>query len=253
MYFLKTKEEIKILKEGGKILSKILNRLKKEIKPSLSAKELDDLAYKLIKESGGEPAFLNYKPDFALKPFPYSLCVSINDVVVHGLPLKDLILKEGDIVSLDLGLKYKGLYTDMALTVGVKKIKPIYQKMIKVTRQSLERAISKAREGNTLGDIGYEIENWVRKNGFVVIKDLVGHGVGYKPHEEPVVYNFGEKGKGLVLKEGMVLAIEPMVTLKNGAIRENSDGSFSTLNGEVAVHFEKTIAVSKTKAIVITP
>lgn len=253
MISLKTKEEIKILSEGGKILSRILKRIQREVKPGISAKELNDLAYKLIKESGGEPSFLNYQPDFAQKPFPYSLCVSVNEVIVHGLPKEGLKLKEGDIVSLDLGLKYKNLYTDMALTTGVGKIKPIYKKMIKVCSEALRKAIKVAKIGYTLGDVGWIIKDYVERNGFVVIKDLVGHGVGYKPHEDPIVYNYGEKGKGIILKEGMVLAIEPMITLKNGAIKENSDGSFETLNGEVAVHFEKTIAILKKKTIVITP
>lgn len=250
---IKSKEEIKILSIGGKILSRILKRLAKEAREGVSAQFLDNLAYKLIKESGGEPSFLNYQPDFAKAPFPYSLCVSVNEVVVHGLPKENLIFKNGDIVSLDLGLKYKNLYTDMALTVGIGKIDPLYQKMIKVCREALNQAIKVAKHKNTLGDIGWAIESFVRKNGFIVIKDLVGHGVGYKPHEDPIVYNYGERHKGLTLLEGMVLAIEPMITLKNGAVKENSDGSFSTLNNEIAVHFEKTIAIGKNKAVVITP
>lgn len=253
MISFKTKEEIKILLEGGKILSRILNRIKKEVKKGASAKYLNDLAYKLIKENGGEPSFLNYQPEFAQKPFPYSLCVSVNETIVHGLPKEDLKFKEGDVVSLDLGLKYKNLYTDMALTIGVAKIKPIYQKMIKVCNGALKQAIKAAKYNNSLGDIGRTIENYVSSNGFVVIKDLVGHGVGYKPHEDPIVYNYGEKGKGIILKEGMVLAIEPMITLRNGAIKESTDGSFKTLNNEVAVHFEKTIAILKNKTLVITP
>ncbi len=220
-FSIKSLDDIKTLKEGGKILSRILKKVASEVKPNVSAKYLDDLAYKLIKESGGEPAFLNYQPDFAKKPFPFSLCVSINEVVVHGLPLKEVIIKEGDIVSLDLGLKYKNLYTDMALTVGVGKIKPIYKKMMKVCYNALMKAVKIAKVGNTLGDIGWAIESYTKKNGFVVIRDLVGHGVGYKPHEDPLVYNYGEKGKGLILKEGMVLAIEPMITIKSGLVKEN--------------------------------
>jgi len=253
VYSIKTKEEIKILKEGGIILSRILKRVALEAKVGVSAKYLDDFAYKLIKKNGGEPSFLNYKPDFALKPFPNSLCVSLNEVIVHGLPKEDLIFKDGDVVSLDLGLKYKNLFTDMALTIGVGKVKPLYQKMIRVCRGALNESIKTIKANKKIGDIGWTIENYVKKNGFVVVKELVGHGVGYEPHEDPLVYNFGEKNTGLALKEGMVIAIEPMITLKNGTIRENSDGSFSTLNNEVAVHFEKTVAVLKNRVLIITP
>lgn len=253
MIYLKKKEEIRLLKEGGKILSTILKKLKREIKPNISLKQIDDKAFDLIKFFGAEPAFLNYQPSFAKKPFPNSLCVSLNEVIVHGIPSKNIFLKEGDIVSLDLGIKYKGFYTDMALTVGVGKIKKEYQKMIKVGKLALKSAIKICYQGKKLGDIGYTIENTIKRYGFQVIKDLSGHGVGYFLHEDPLVYNFGKKGEGIELKEGMVLAIEPMLTDGSGLIKENEDGSFETIDKKVSVHFEATVAVGKNRGIILTP
>ncbi|MDD3434607.1 MAG: Methionine aminopeptidase 1 [Parcubacteria group bacterium ADurb.Bin305] len=253
MVTLKSREEIKILQEGGKILSSIMAVLQRSVKPGVTALDLDRLAYNLILKKGGFPSFLNYQPDFAQKPFPNSLCVSVNEVIVHGVPTNKIVFKIGDVVSLDLGMRYKNLFTDMAQTVGVVRVSPQYQKMMAVCEEALRRAIKVAKAGNTLGDLGYTIESYVKKNGFAVIQDLVGHGVGYQAHEDPLVFNCGYPHKGLRLEAGMVLALEPMITLKSGAIKENPDGSFSTRNGEVAVHFEKTIAILKNKTLIITP
>ncbi len=253
MIFLKKEEEIKVLKEGGKILSLILKKLSQEVRAGITLDYLDQKAYSLIKSYKAEPAFLNYQPSFASKPFPNSLCVSVNEVIVHGLPKKEIVLKEGDIVSLDLGIKYKGFFTDMAITLGVGKIKEEYKKMINTGKKALKRAIALMREGKRLGDIGFVIEKTITENGFQVIKDLAGHGVGYYVHEDPLVYNFGEKNEGLELKKGMVLAIEPMLTDGCGLIKENQDGSFETLDKKVSVHFEATVAVGKTKGIILTP
>jgi len=253
MIFLKKEEEIEILKEGGKILSLIMKNLKKEVKIGISLEELDKKAYKLIKSYQAEPAFLNYQPSFAQKPFPNSLCVSLNEVIVHGIPYKNIFLKNGDIVSLDLGIKYKGFYTDMAITIGLGKIKKNYQRMILTAKKALKSAISLLKEGKRLGDVGFIIEKTIRNHGFQPIKDLAGHGVGYYLHEEPLVYNFGKPNEGIELKRGMVLAIEPMLTNGCGLIVENEDGSFKTIDEKVAVHFEATVAVGKNKGIVITP
>ena len=195
---------------------------------------------------------MNYQPSFADKPFPATLCTSINEEVVHGIPSEKEILEQGDIISLDIGMEYKGLFTDMAITVGVGKIKPIYEKLIKVTRESLDQAIKASKVNNTLGDVGYAIQKYVEKQGFVVVKGLVGHGVGYSPHEDPVVFNYGTPHEGLKLEEGMVIAIEPMVTFDDGTVKEEKDGSFVTLNGKVSGHFEHTIAITKKGPIVIT-
>ncbi|NCO24900.1 M24 family metallopeptidase, partial [Candidatus Parcubacteria bacterium] len=179
MIHLKNKQDIVILQEGGKRLAKVMKVLRRETKPGVSAAFLDELAYTMIKKYGGYPSFLNYQPDFSNRPFPNSLCVSLNDVIVHGIPRKDIILKPGDLVSLDLGMEYQGLFTDMAITVGLGRMKPEEKRLIETTQKALAVAIKVARPGKTLGDIGYAIENCATKNGFVVIRDLVGHGVGY--------------------------------------------------------------------------
>ena len=252
MIHLKNKQDIIILQEGGKRLAKVMKVLRRETKPGVSAAFLDELAYTMIKKYGGYPSFLNYQPDFSNRPFPNSLCVSLNDVIVHGIPRKDIILKPGDLVSLDLGMEYQGLFTDMAITVGLGRMKPDEKRLIKTTQNALATAIKVARPGNTLGDIGYAIENCATKNGFVVIRDLVGHGVGYAVHEDPPVFNYGEKGKGMKIEAGLVIAIEPMLTYDNGAVKENSDASFATLNGKKACHFEHTVVITKKGPVVLT-
>lgn len=252
MIYFKTAQDISILREGGKKLSLVLKKVTQAVQPGIFTADLDKLAFNLICEYGGKPSFLNYQPSFANKPFPSSLCTSINETVVHGLPSEKKILKQGDVISLDLGMEYKGLFTDMAVTVGVGKIKPVYEKLIKITKVSLLQAIKASKINNTLGDIGYAIQKCVEKEGFVIIKDLVGHGVGYSPHEDPVVFNYGVPHQGLKLDEGMVVAIEPMVTFDNGAVKEEEDGSFVTVNGKVSCHFEHTIAITKKGPIVIT-
>ena len=252
MIHLKNKQDIIILQEGGKRLAKVMKVLRRETKPGVSAAFLDELAYTMIKKYGGYPSFLNYQPDFSNRPFPNSLCVSLNDVIVHGIPRKDIILKPGDLVSLDLGMEYQGLFTDMAITVGLGKIKLEEKRLIETTQKALAVAIKVARPGKTLGDIGYAIENCATKNDFVVIRDLVGHGVGYAVHEDPPIFNYGEKGKGMKIETGLVIAIEPMITFGNGSIKEMSDNSFATLNGKKACHFEHTIAILKNKTIIIT-
>ena len=252
MLRLKNHREIKLLREGGNRLAQIMSELTKEVKPGVSAASLDKLSHSLILNYGGKPSFLNYKPDFANHAFPASICVSLNETIVHGIPKKEMIFFEGDIVSLDLGLCFRGLYTDMAITVGVGKIKPILKKLIKVTKGALGEAIKVSKPGNTLGDIGYAIETYVLKNGFYIIKDLSGHGVGYKCHEEPPVFNYGNQKEGLILQPGMVLAIEPMVAIGCSEIKEKEDGSFITACNQPAAHFENTIAITKNKPIVLT-
>jgi len=251
MVKLKSEEEIKILKEGGKILGEILRDLAKKVKPGVFTKELDWLAENSIKQAGGKPAFKNYKPDFAVRAYPATLCASVNSVVVHGIP-NSQPLQDGDILTLDLGVEYKGLFTDAAITVGVGKISSQAKKLISVTKKSLELAIEQCEVGYTLGDIGYAIEKFVRSRGFKEVRMLTGHGVGYKPHEDPDVLNFGEPGKGMRLKEGMVIAIEPMVSLLSGDVVERFDGSFVTKEECLSAHFEHTIAITAKGPIVLT-
>jgi len=251
MVKLKSEEEIKILKEGGKILGEILRDLAKKVKPGVFTKELDWLAENSIKQAGGKPAFKNYKPDFAVRAYPATLCASVNSVVVHGIP-NSQPLQEGDILTLDLGVEYKGLFTDAAITVGVGKISSQAKKLISVTKKSLELAIEQCEVGYTLGDIGYAIEKFVRSRGFKEVRMLTGHGVGYKPHEDPDVLNFGEPSKGMRLKEGMVIAIEPMVSLLSGDVVERFDGSFVTKEECLSAHFEHTIAITAKGPVVLT-
>jgi methionyl aminopeptidase len=251
MIKLKTEEEIKILKEGGHILAKIIKEVAKKAKAGVTTRELDWLAENLIIKNGGQPSFKNYQPDFSINPFPASLCVSVNNVVVHGIP-NDYILQNGDVVKLDLGMKYKGLYTDMAITVGIGRISPLAKKLISVTKKSLDLAIKAAQEGKTLGDIGFAIQNYVRSHNFYEIRVLTGHGVGYAPHEDPDVLNYGEPGKGLRLKEGLVIAIEPMVAVDTSDVVELFDGSFATKTGCLAAHFEHTIAITSKGPIILT-
>ncbi|MCX6752602.1 MAG: type I methionyl aminopeptidase [Candidatus Nomurabacteria bacterium] len=258
MIIIKTKEEIEILREGGKHLATVLFKLKGKVAPGVSTKDLDSYALKLIREMGDEPAFLNYRPAGAKTPFPASLCVSVNDEVVHGIPSSTRILKEGDIVSLDLGLKHRGLFTDMALTVLVAvpegKINVANQKLLEVTEKALQVGIDAAQAGNTVGDIGYAMENFVHSQGkYGIVEILAGHGVGRAIHEDPFIPNFGKKGKGEKLVPGMVVALEPMINAgtKNVTI-DDDDWTFRTADNKPSAHFEHTILITEEEAEVLT-
>jgi methionyl aminopeptidase len=256
MITIKTAEEIKILREGGKHLAEVLYKVKEKITPGISTKELDTYALKLIKEMEDTPAFLNYRPAGATVSFPASLCVSVNDEVVHGIPNEDRILKEGDIVALDLGLKHKGLFTDMAITVPVGKVNTASQKLIQVTEQALQVGIDNALAGNTVGDIGYAIEHFVhsRKEGkYGIVEILSGHGVGRAVHEDPFIPNFGKRGKGEKLIPGMVLALEPMLNNGTKNVTLDEDGyTFRTADGKKSAHFEHTILITDGEAEILT-
>ena len=240
MIIIKTKEEIEILREGGK--------------PGVSTKDLDIYAYKLTKEGDDEPAFLNYRPEGAKIPFPASLCISVNDEVVHGIPSKDRVLKEGDVVALDLGLKHKGLFTDMALTVSVGKPDASSAKLLQVTEQALQVGINAAQAGNTTGDIGNAIESFVRGKGqYGIVEVLSGHGVGRRIHEDPYIPNFGKKGKGEKLIPGMVIALEPMINAGTKNVTLDEDGyTFRTVDGKKSAHFEHTILITKNGPEILT-
>ena len=249
---IKTKEQIEILREGGALLASILSKVAKKAVPGVSTFELDEYAYKLIKESGGEPAFLNYKPEGVDIPYPASLCTSVNSEIVHGIPKKHVILKDGDIVSLDLGIKYKGLYTDHAVTVGVGKISKASQALLSDTHEALLVGIDAARGGNTVGDIGYAIEKFVAHR-YGIVRELSGHGVGVKIHEDPYVPNFGKKGKGEKLVPGMVIAIEPMLNIGRASIAQDKDGyTIRTTDGTRSAHFEHTILITDAESDILT-
>ena len=242
-----TDKEIEILREGGKILNDILHAVAKAAQIGVTLDKLNSLAEQLIKEKGGQPAFLNYKTSKLSRPYPSSLCASVNDEVVHGVARNnEYKLKEGDIVNLDLGLTYKGLVTDKTLMVGVGKLDSQDINLIETTKLALEAGIQAVKHGNTTNDIGEEIEKVVDGRGFVVIKELGGHGVGRKVHEEPFVPNFREGKDGTVLKTGMVLALEPIVTTENGGIFLSEDGhTYKTDEGQNCAQWEDTILVTK--------
>ena len=249
---IKTPDEIEILREGGKRLSAILAKVAQKVRPGVSTYELDQYAYELIKEGGDEPAFLGYKPDGHHKAFPASLCTSVNSEVVHGIPRKDKILKEGDIICIDLGLKHKGLFTDHAVTVAVGAISKESQKLLDATREALAFGVEQAIAGNTVGDIGHAIESFVNKR-YGIVRELSGHGVGKYIHEDPYVPNFGKKGKGQKLIPGMVIAIEPMLNIGRADIVSMSDGyTIKTADGSRSAHFEHTVLITEGEPEILT-
>lgn len=238
-------EEIKILREGGKILASVLYQVAEMVKPGVITAELDKTAERLIREAGGEPSFKNYKTAEDRIPYPASLCISINDEVVHGIPGSRKI-RDDDIVSLDLGMRYKNFYTDTAITVGNKKI-------VEITKKCLDEAIKIVEDGAYIGDIGFAVQACAEKNGFSVVRQLVGHGVGHRPHEEPEIPNFGSRGTGKILKQGMVLALEPMITAGNPEVVLSADNwTWKTKDGSLSAHFEHTIAITKNGTEILT-
>ncbi len=247
----KTKDEIEKIRKGGTQLHRILRDTAAMIKPGISTWELNKFAEKEIEKFGGKPAFKNFGPKN--NPFPAGLCTSVNDVVVHGIPSKKQILKEGDIVGLDIGMQYQGMYTDTAITVPVGKVSKEVRQLLDVTAAALEAGINAVRPGNRVGDIGAAIQALADKAGLGVIRDLVGHGVGYGVHEEPQIPNYGRPHTGTELKEGMVLAIEPMFTLGDYELvyEENDGWTIATADGSYAAHFEHTIAVTKKGAEIL--
>ncbi|KKT01164.1 MAG: Methionine aminopeptidase [Candidatus Nomurabacteria bacterium GW2011_GWF2_43_8] len=250
---IKTKKEIEILRKGGRRLAEVLYKLKEKVAPGVSTKELDTYAEKLIREMGDIPAFLNYRPEGANKPYPASLCISVNDEVVHGIPSKRRILKEGDIVSLDLGLRHKNLFTDMAITVPVGNTNTSNLKLIQITEQALQVGIDAAMAGNTVGDIGHVIESFIRPHKYGIVEVLAGHGVGRAVHEDPHIPNFGKKGKGAKLVPGMVIALEPMINLGTKNVTIDDDGyTFRTADGKHSAHFEHTILITEGEPEVLT-
>ncbi len=255
MIIIKTPEEIEILREGGARLASVLYKVKEKIVSGISTKDLDKYALKLISEMGDTPAFLNYRPEGAKVPFPASLCVSVNDEVVHGIPNETRILQEGDIVAIDLGLKHKGLYTDMALTVSVGAVDASSAKLIEVTEKALQVGIDVARAGNTVGDISYAIEQFVRsqKDKYGIVEVLSGHGVGRAIHEDPYIPNFGKAGTGAKLVSGMVIAIEPMLNAGTKNVTLDKDGyTFRTADHKNSAHFEHTILITDGEAEILT-
>lgn len=245
MIIPKSEEEIEIMREAGRIAAQCLKMLAGIIKPGVNTGELDSLAERFIRERGALPTFKGYLG------FPGSICTSVNNVVVHGIP-GDRKLREGDIISIDVGATYKGYVGDTAATFPVGQVSSVAEKLIRVTRESLMKAVHCVRPGATIGDIGFAVESYVRTFGFSVVRDYVGHGVGRSMHEDPPVPNFGRPGQGPVLREGYVIAIEPMVNEGTGDVITFPDLTVVTKDGKLSAHFEHTVAVTKEGARILT-
>ncbi len=251
MIYIKSEDEIKVLRESGKILKFILDELKKIAGVGANLIDLEKKTQELLKQKNAQAAFLGYQPEGADYAYPAAICVSVNDVVVHGVPL-NYILKSGDVLKIDMGVIFKGLISDSAITIIIGKSSPKVRKLLDSTKKALEEAIKVCKIGKTIGDIGYVIEKQAKKDGFKVLKGLTGHGVGYEVHEDPVVFNYGHKSSGLKLKEGMVIAIEPMFSIGSEGIVQNKDESYSSADRSLTAHFEHTIAITKNGPIVLT-
>jgi methionyl aminopeptidase len=235
---LKTLGELELMDEANRIVHHVLAGLGEMIAPGVTTRELDRFAERVIRQRGGVPAFLHYKG------YPATLCTSINDVIVHGIP-NDRTLAEGDIVGIDCGVLYKGYYGDAARTFACGKVSPQAQRLLAVTQEALELAVEQVRPKNRLQDIGSAVQRHVEKNGFSVVREFVGHGIGTSLHEEPQVPNFGDPGKGMRLRPGMVLAIEPMVNAGGHDVRMDADGwTARTADGSLSAHFEYSVAVT---------
>jgi methionyl aminopeptidase len=256
MFSIKTDKEIQSMREGGKVLSAILDELCATAKPGMQTRELSAIAAQRIKDNGVTPSFLHYNG------YPDVICLSVNDQAVHT-PGSDYVLQEGDVLKLDFGVVHDGLHTDSARTVLVThldkeavKEKPEYKerrRLIAVTRECLEKAISQCEAGKTIGDIGFVIQQHAEKNGFSVAKELGGHGVGHHLHEEPWIANFGKPHSGERLPVGAVIAVEPIITAGKGAIRDGADGhTYETVDGSLAAQFEHTIAITEKGPEILT-
>lgn len=246
MIYLKTPEEIALLRASNQLVGKTLAEVAKHIRVGVTTLELDKIAEDFIRSNGALPGFLGYGG------FPNTLCVSVNDQVVHGIP-SNYALKEGDIVSVDCGVLQNGYYGDSAYTFCVGEVDEKVKKLLKITKESLSLGIDSAKHGNRIGDIGYAIQKHCQAAGFSVVRKLVGHGVGKNLHEDPEVPNFGKRGQGVLLKEGMVIAIEPMINMGNRDVVQEKDGwTIRTIDRKPSAHFEHTIAIRKGKAEILS-
>jgi len=242
----KSDDEIELIRESGKILGKAHAEIAKIIKPGVKTIELDKIAYQFIADNGGLPSFKGYNG------FPSTLCISVNEVVVHGMP-GEYELKEGDIISVDCGVKYKGFHSDSAYTYPVGEIDENVRKLLRITKESLYKGIDQAIVGNRIGDISFAVQSFVEKEGYSVVRELVGHGLGKNLHEKPEVPNYGNRGKGLKLEQNLVIAIEPMINLgKKGVVQENDGWTIRTVDRMPSAHFEHTVAVRKGKPEILT-
>ncbi len=247
MIYLKTDEEIELQRESNLIVAKALAEVAKVIKPGVSTKDLDKVAEEFIRDNHAVPSFLGYSG------FPASLCTSLNDQVVHGIPSKDVILKDGDIISVDCGALKNGFHGDSAYTFCVGEVVLEIKQLLDVTKESLYKGIAQAVEGNRIGDIGYAVQSYCESYGYSVVREMVGHGIGQNLHEAPEVPNYGRKGNGVKLKSGMVIAIEPMINLGRKELSFDKDGwTTRTIDRKASAHFEHTVAIRKGKADILS-
>lgn len=248
---VKSQTQIEKIRKSGRILSGVLKALKREVEPGVLPTDLDNLARKLIEEAGARPAFLGYKPEGALHPFPYALCSSVNDVIVHGRPT-ETPLKDGDIITLDLGVNWQGGISDAAITIPVGNVPKSTEHLLDLTKRALNFGIRQIASGKTVGDIGHAIEETAINGGGLIIDGLTGHGVGNEVHEDPIIYNFGEPNTGMEQKAGMVIAIEPMISMETSEIKQRPDDSFVTADGSLSAQFEHTVLVTKDGSEILT-
>ena len=242
---LKTASELDLMHEANRIVHAVLDGIAERCRPGVMTRELDQFAERTIRQAGGVPAFLHYRG------YPATLCTSINDVIVHGIP-SDTPLREGDIIGVDCGVVYKGYYGDAARTFAVGPVSPEAERLIAATRRALELAVEAVRPNQRLSDIGHAVQRYVESQGFSVVRDFVGHGIGTALHEEPQVPNFGDPGRGPRLKPGLVLAIEPMVNAGSAAVEVDADGwTARTKDGSLSAHFEYSVAVTESGARIL--
>lgn len=247
MIVLRTAREIEMMRKACQISAEALQVAGEAVKPGITTYEIDRIAYNYIKKQGAEPNFLNYNG------FPATACISINDEVIHGIPSKKRVLKEGDIVSIDLGAKLNGYNGDNAATFAVGNITENAKRLCDTTRESLYKAIEQAVAGNRIGDIGFAVQSYCEERGFSVVREYTGHGIGTHLHEDPSVPNYGTQGRGQRLLPGMIIAIEPMINEGSKAVKCLPDGwTVKTLDGKLSAHFEHTVAITKGEPIILT-
>lgn len=247
MIYLKTDEEIELLRISNQIVAKTLAEIAKVIKPGVSTADLDKIAEEYIRDNGGVPGFLGYHG------YPKSICTSVNDEVVHGIPSERVILKDGDIVSVDCGVYKNGFHGDSAYTFCVGDVNPEIVALLKTTKESLYKGIEQATEGRRLGDVGHAIQSYCEERGYSVVREMIGHGVGRNLHEGPEVPNYGRRGNGVMLKSGMTIAIEPMINLGKRQLTFDKDGwTTRTIDKKASAHFEHSIAIRQGKADILS-
>lgn len=248
MIYYKSKREIEIMRQAGLILAETRLELERHLKPGISTLELDKIAHDFILSKGAYPSFKDYEG------FPKSICTSVNEVVVHGIPNKKVILKDGDIISIDLGVEYQGYHADSAWTYPIGNVAPEILKLLEVTEEALFRGLEAVKPGNRVGDISYAIESFIKPYGYGIVKELAGHGIGRNLHEDPLILNFGNPNTGELLQEGMTICIEPMINLGTANIRIERDGwTIITLDKKPSAHFEHMVAITKDGYEILTP